>query len=479
MSLGLTIQSCLELLNSKQITSEELTRKYLDKIKEHNPILKAYITVCEYEAIEAAKASDARRASGDKLGFLDGVPIAIKDAFCTKGIRTTMGSKMLENFIPQYESTVTQRLIDQGAVILGKLNMDEFAMGSTGKSSYFGQALSPLTMDGEHLMTGGSSSGSASAVCADLCIAATGTDTGGSVRLPAAFTGLVGFKPTYGRISRYGMIAYSSSFDQCGFLTKNVYDSALLTYITAGRDGKDGTLSDIEKPEYHVNNLKDLKGIVVGVSDDFINNENLDEEIKKNYLQTIEKMQSLGAVIKNVSLPNIKYSLNAYYFITTAEASSNLARYDGVRYGYRSLEQTSSYEEFISKNREQGFGREVKNRILIGTSVLLKDSYRDSYERILKIRQMVRTDYENAFKDVDTIFLPVSPILTPKWNYQMSQIEEYMCDIFTVSVNVAGLGAVSLPTGKSKDQRPINMQLIAKPNEDKTILDIASLLSII
>jgi aspartyl-tRNA(Asn)/glutamyl-tRNA(Gln) amidotransferase subunit A len=476
MSKGYTIASAMDALNSKKISSVELTSFYLDKISKQNPLLKAYITVCGDYAMELAKQSDARRASGVKLGLLDGIPLGIKDAFCTKGVRTTMGSKMLENFVPQYESTVTQRLLDQGAVILGKLNMDEFAMGSTGKSSYFGQSLSPLTLDGQNLMAGGSSSGSASAVCADLCVAATGTDTGGSVRLPAAFTGTVGFKPSYGTISRYGMIAYSSSFDQCGFLTKNIYDSALLTYITAGRDGKDGTLHDAPKPSYHNQNLQDLKGITIGVSDDFFANGEVDPQIKQSYLDTIKKFESLGARIQNVALSHVKYSLNAYYFITTAEASSNLARYDGIRYGYASDAAASSYEEFISQNRAEGFGREVKNRILIGTSVLLKDSYKDNYERILKIRSLVRNDYDAAFVNTDAIFLPVSPILTPKADYKMTQLEEYMCDIFTVSVNVAGLGAVSFPSSTSQDGRPINMQLIAKPFEDKTILNIAQLL---
>ncbi len=476
MSKGYTIASAMQDLNSKKISSVELTKFYLDKIAKQNPLLKAYITVCEDYALQLAKQSDERRLKGESIGLLDGVPLGIKDAFCTKGIRTTMGSRMLENFVPSYESTATQRLLDQGAVILGKLNMDEFAMGSTGKSSYFGQSISPITLDSQNLMTGGSSSGSSSAVCANLCVAATGTDTGGSVRLPAAFTGIVGFKPSYGTISRYGMIAYSSSFDQCGFLTKNIYDSALLTYITAGRDGKDGTLHDAPKPPYHQQDLKDLKGITIGISDDFFTNGEVEPQIKQSYLDTIKKFESLGAMIKNVSLPNVKYSLNAYYFITTAEASSNLARYDGIRYGHTSDSTATSYEDFISQNRAEGFGKEVKNRILIGTSVLLKDSYKDNYERILKIRRLVRNDYDAAFADVNTIFLPVSPILTPKADYKMTQLEEYMCDIFTVSVSVAGLGAVSFPTSMAKDGRPINMQLIAKPFEDKTVLNIAQLI---
>ena len=469
---NLSITEISKMLMSKKISSVELTQHYLKQIHEKNKELNCFITICDDIALNQAKESDKRLSSNTSLSILDGIPFGIKDLFCTKGIKTTSASKMLSNFIPQYESTATQRIWDKGAINLGKTNMDEFAMGSATSRSYFGKCLSPLKLNNVNLMPGGSSGGSASAVSAGMCPAAFGSDTGGSVRQPAAFCGIVGFKPTYGRISRYGMIAYASSFDQCGFLTSNVNDSAILTSFCSGKDGYDSTLTDAPLLDIVNQTKKDLKGIKIGISDDFIM-EQMDKEIVKSYYDCIEVLKKLGAEIVKISVPNIKYSLNVYYFISTAEASSNLARYDGVRYGHRTEKKCNSYEEFISLNRAEGFCDEVQNRILIGTQVLLKDNYHENYEKILKLRQMIRNDYDEAFKTADIIFLPTTPNLAPEYNYKFSQIEEYMCDILTVSLNVAGLGGISMPVTNSKDNRPIGMQFFYKPFDEKTLFDVA------
>jgi len=470
-----TIKQIASDLASSKASSVEITQNYLEKIKKQNEELNCFVLICEEQAIKMAKASDERRSKGQAVGVLDGVPLAIKDLYCTKNIRTTSCSQMLKNFIPPYESTATQRAWDAGAVLLGKTNMDEFAMGSATSRSVFGKCFSPLKLDGVNLTPGGSSGGSVSAVAAGLAPASFGSDTGGSIRQPAAFCGLVGFKPTYGRISRYGMIAYASSFDQAGFFGRTLEDTAILTQICAGPDGLDSTLTSTPLGNLLGNIPTKLNGLKIAVSPDFITKE-MDGEILKSYNDCLNLFKKLGAEIVEVAMPNIKYSLNVYYFISTAEASSNLARFDGVRYGHQTSKKFGSYEEFISLNRAEGFCDEVKNRILIGTQALLKDNYTENYEKILRLRQKIRNDYDEAFKKADIVFLPTVPSLPPKHDYKYTQIEEYMCDILTVSLNVAGLGGVSIPTANSADGRPIGMQLVYPAFGESKMFPLAQLL---
>lgn len=459
-----------QMLREKKISSVEVTEEYLKKIAKSE--LNAFITVCEDEALEQAKQADQMLAKGENKALL-GVPLGIKDAFCTKGVRTTMASKMLENFVPQYESTVTERLKNEGYVMLGKLNMDEFAMGSRNKNSYFGQVFSPWRVTGEEerLIPGGSSGGSSAAVAGDLCAGATGTDTGGSVRQPAAFTGIVGFKPSYGAVSRNGIIAYASSLDQAGFMTKTVKDATLMFEIASGWDGKDSTLS--KKSFKGVSNLitGNVKGLKIGVPKEFLG-DGTNPEILENLEQTIKEFQKMGAEVIEVSLPNIKHAIELYYFISTVEAASNFARFDGVKYGF-SQKTGQSYEEFISKNRGEGFGSEVKNRILTGTAVLMSGSYEETYEKAMKVRGLICHEFEQAFKGVDLILSQTTPNLALRVSEKQSQLEEYLNDILTVPINIAGLCSIAVPTILSKDGRPIGMQLSAKPFDDAKLLNAA------
>jgi aspartyl-tRNA(Asn)/glutamyl-tRNA(Gln) amidotransferase subunit A len=465
-----TILELKHLLESKQISSTEITKYYLESISKSD--LNAYITVLEKEALEEAKKADESIAKG-QIKALTGVPIGIKDAFCTKGVKTTMASKMLENFIPQYESTVTERLKNAGAINLGKLNMDEFAMGSRNKNSYFGQVFNPWKIKGDdtRLTPGGSSGGSSSAVAGNLCTGALGTDTGGSVRQPASFCGIVGFKPSYGTVSRDGIIAYASSLDQAGFMTKTVKDSAYLFELTEGWDGKDSSLAKHSFKGVSASIKGDLAGVRIGIPKEFLAGGS-HYEIIANLEQTVKELEARGAVIKQVSLPNVKHAIKLYYFISTVEASSNLARFDGVKYGY-SQKLAGSYEEFISHNRAEGFGSEVKNRILTGTAVLMSGSYEETYEKAMKMRGLIVLEFKEAFKEVDFILNHTTPNLALKVSEKQNQLEEYLNDILTVPVNVAGLCSISIPTILSKDGRPIGMQLTGKQFDDARLLDVA------
>ncbi len=465
-----TILELRNLLDKREVSSVEITQFYLNQIKNSN--LNAYITVLEEKSLEEAKKADDLISKG-QISHLTGIPIGVKDAFCTKGIKTTMASKMLENFVPQYESTVTQRLKDAGTITLGKLNMDEFAMGSRNKNSYFGQSFNYWKIKGEseNLIPGGSSGGSATAVAGNLCTASLGTDTGGSVRQPASFCGVVGFKPSYGSVSREGIIAYASSLDQAGFLTKTIKDSALMFEITQGWDGKDSSLSKHSFKNVLQNIKGDLKGIKIGIPKEFLG-AGSSPEILENLEETIKEMEQRGAIIKQISLPNIKHSIKLYYFISTVEASSNFARFDGVKYGY-SQKEGKTFEEFISLNRAEGFGKEVKNRILTGTSVLMSGSYEETYEKAMKIRRVITNELSNAFKEVDFILNHTTPNLALKVSETQSQLQEYLNDILTVPVNIAGLCSVSIPTKLSKDGRPIGMQLTGKQFSDAKLLDVA------
>ena len=464
---NLTIKTAIKLLSSKQISPNELFDFYNTNIKKSNT--NSFITVCE----------KPKNLTFDSKKPLCCIPVAIKDNFCTKGIKTTAASKMLANFIPTYESTVTQRLLDNGAVFVGKTNLDEFAMGSTTKTSFFGPTISPLKSKKNpqaKIIPGGSSGGSAAAVVEDLCIAATGSDTGGSIRQPASFCGVVGFKPTYGRISRYGIVAYASSFDQAGFLTKSVYDSALLYELTAGHDGLDSTIS-LNKIEQVSNDLESLNSKpTIGIPTEFMNNA-MDESVKNRWSQTIKLFEKSGCKICEISLAHAKYSPQVYYFIAMAEATSNLARYDGLKYGHSTQLQFDSVSDLISQNRSEGFGEEVQRRILIGTNMILKDSYESNYKNILKVRNLIKNEYLNAFKSCDVILYPTAPNVALEFDQKQTQVEEYLNDILTVPVNVAGLPAISVPCGKSHNEElPIGMQLIGKHFDETTLLKTAFLL---
>ena len=466
-----TILELKDLLKAKKISATEITKFYLEEIKKSD--LNSYITVLEESALSEAKIADEKIAKGE-IKELTGIPIGIKDVFCTKGVKTTMASKMLEHFVPQYESTVTERLKNAGAISLGKLNMDEFAMGSRNKNSYFGQAFNPWKIKGENsrLVPGGSSGGSSGAVAGNLCAGALGTDTGGSVRQPASFCGIVGFKPSYGTVSREGMISYASSLDQAGFLTKTVKDASLMFELTYGWDGKDSSLAKVNFNNITANIKGDLRGVKIGIPKEFLGNGS-NEEILQNLQDTIEELKKRGAEVKIISLPNIRHSIELYYFISTVEAASNFARYDGIKFGFSTKEDIKNYEEFISANREDGFGYEVKNRLLTGTAVLLSGSYEETYHKAMRIRGLICYEFEQAFKEVDFILNHTTPSLALRVTDTQNQLEEYLNDILTVPINIAGLCSISIPTVLSKDGRPIGMQLTGKAFSDDKLLDVA------
>ncbi len=448
----------------------EIVSHYNEKIAKSE--LNAFLTPTPELAIERAKIIAKKIETGEN-SVLCGLPLAIKDAFCTQGIRTTMASKMLENFVPEYTSTVVENLQINGAICLGKTNMDEFAMGSSGKHSAFGATISPIKMEGssENLVPGGSSSGSAAAVAGGLSLAALGTDTGGSVRQPASLCGVVGFKPSYGRCSRFGMIAYASSLDQAGFLTKTVEDSALLFNLTNGIDGKDSTLVNLPKHDFSQVS-KGVKGKTIGIPKEF-EMDGIDPQIVKAWGEARKKLELEGANIVEVSLPHAMDSIKVYYFISTAEASSNLARYDGIKYGHRTQKDFKTIEEVVSHSRAEGFGAEVKNRILVGTRNLLSDSYKENYERILKLRRIIKHEFEQVFQKCDAILCPTTPNLALTFNQKQTELEEYINDILTVPVNIAGLPAISVPFGKGACGRPIGMQIITKAFDEKTLFEVA------
>ena len=404
----LDIVTALQGLENKEFSSEELTKAHLEAAEAANETLNAYTQITADKAIEMAKTSDEKRAKG-KAGKLEGIPLGIKDLFCTKDIETTACSNILKGFKPTYESTITENLWREGGVLVGKLNNDEFAMGSSNETSAFGDCVNPWRRDGDDtpLVPGGSSGGSASSVAAGLCLAATATDTGGSIRQPAAFTGTVGLKPTYGRCSRWGIVAFASSLDQAGPITKTVRDAAIMLEVMAGHDPKDTTSVDIKVPSYQKQLDKKLKkGLTVGIPKEY-RVDGMPEEIEKLWQQGIEWMKDSGAEIKDISLPHTKYALPAYYIVAPAEASSNLARYDGVRYGQRAA--ADEITELYENSRAEGFGAEVKRRILIGTYVLSAGYYDAYYNKAQKVRTLIKQDFDEAYKDVDVILTPTTP----------------------------------------------------------------------
>jgi aspartyl-tRNA(Asn)/glutamyl-tRNA(Gln) amidotransferase subunit A len=476
MSKKLTTLSLSEArdgLNNKDFTSVELTQAFLDRI----PALKelnAYVAVTGDIALTQAKASDERRSKADALP-LDGLPIAIKDLYCTKGVRTTASSKILSNFIPQYESTVTANLWQDGAVMLGKVNMDEFAMGSANLYSCFGPALSPWKKDGKHLVPGGSSGGSAAAVAAQGALAATASDTGGSIRQPAAFCGLTGIKPTYGRCSRYGMVAFASSLDQAGPITRTVRDSAIMLGSMAGYDAKDSTSANISVPDYEAMLGKSIKGMKIGIPKEY-RMDGMNQDILDSWNRGAQILKDAGAEIVEISLPYTKYALPVYYIMAPAEASSNLARYDGVRYGLRT-ESADSISDFYEKNRGHFIGPEVKKRILIGTYVLSSSQYDAYYMKAQRLRTKVIEDFENAFKQVDVILTPTTPI--PPFiagEEPKDPLTMYLNDILTVSTNIAGLPGMSVPIGLDRDGLPLGLQLIGPSFEEERLFQVGQVL---
>ncbi len=468
----LDIAGARDALAKGDVSSEELTAAYLEAIHEADP-LNAFITVLPGKAIEMAKESDARRRSGT-VGALEGIPLAIKDLFCTQGVLTTAASHILDGFTPAYESTVTQNLWNAGGVLLGKTNLDEFAMGSSNETSYYGPVRNPWRLDdaggrgSDGLVPGGSSGGSAAAVAAHLCAGATGTDTGGSIRQPAALTGTVGLKPTYGRCSRWGTIAFASSLDQAGPMTRTVRDAAIMLGAMAGHDPKDSTSIDMPVPDFEAALTGGVNGLTVGVPDEY-RVDGMPKEIEDLWQQGIELMKAQGATIKPVSLTRTKYALPTYYIVAPAEASSNLARYDGVRYGLRvpGDDITGMYEN----TRAAGFGAEVKRRILIGTYVLSAGYYDAYYLQAQKVRTLIAQDFAQAFEDVDLILTPTSPDqafgIGAKTDDPLSM---YLNDVFTVPASLAGLPGISVPTGLSGDGLPLGLQLIGKAFDEETVL---------
>ena len=460
----LTLKKIVAGIKKKEFSSEDVTKSFIKNSKKSKK-LNVYITECFNDALKAAKNFDKKK---DFNGLLSGVPIAVKDLFCTKNVKTTAGSKILHNFIPTYESTVTNNLWSQGAFLLGKLNCDEFAMGSSNETSFFGNVINPY---GEKLVPGGSSGGSASALAAELTPATIGTDTGGSIRQPASFTGTVGLKPTYGRCSRWGIVAFASSLDQAGPMTKNVEDCALLLQAMSGYDPKDSTSVNTKVDDYSSKLTEKVKGLKIGIPKEY-RVENMPKEIDDLWKKGIEYLIDAGAIIKNISLPHTQYALPAYYIVAPAEASSNLARYDGVKYGHRA--QGKNLIEMYENTRSEGFGDEVKRRILIGTYVLSSGYYDAYYLKAQKVRQLIKNDFDNSFKDVDAILTPSTPSSAFKIGDKTDDpVSMYLNDIFTVPVNLSGLPAISIPTGYDKNNLPLGLQIIGRAFGEQTILNLS------
>lgn len=469
----LTIHQASELLKKGEISSTELTESLLSRINKVEEKIKAYVTITSDEAMKASEEAD-RILHGSQFTvhssrLLHGIPLAIKDNICTEGIRTSCSSKILKNFIPPYESTVTKRLKGAGYILLGKTNMDEFAMGSSTENSAMGPTRNPWDLD---RIPGGSSGGSAAAVAADESMAALGSDTGGSIRQPAACCGVVGLKPTYGRVSRYGLVAFASSLDQIGPITKDVEDSAILMNIIGGHDPLDSTSADIPLPDFRKALNKDIKGLRIGIPEEYFI-EGMDREVERSIRDAIKVIGDLGAKTIKISLPHTGYAIATYYILATSEASSNLARYDGVKYGFRA-EKGSDLLDMYMKTRSQGFGSEVKRRIMLGTYALSSGYYEAYYKKAQQVRTLIKRDFDNAFKTVDVIVTPTSP--TPAFRIG-EKIEDplqmYLSDIFTISVNLAGVPAISIPCGFTSDNLPIGLQLIGKHFDEETILRVA------
>lgn len=464
----LTIHELHHLLKTKACSATEIAKSVLARIQKHDETLGAFLTVCGESALADAQIVDSKIAAGAPVLPLTGIPIAPKDLYLTKGVRTTAGSKILENFIAPYDSTVIEKCRDHGCVIVGKTNMDEFGMGSSNENSAYKNVRNPWNRD---FVPGGSSGGSAAAVSADLCIASLGTDTGGSIRQPASHCNIVGLKPTYGRVSRYGTIAYASSLDQMGPMTKDVEDCAILLNAIAGHDEHDSTSLNQVVPDFTKALNLGVKGLKIGVPKDYFV-EGLSIDVEKAVRAALKQLQDLGAELIDIELPNTQHCVATYYIIAPAEASSNLARYDGVRYGKR--ESAHSLNELYQNTKGHGFGAEVKRRIMMGTYVLSAGYYDAYYVRAQKVRTLIRNDFQDAFKKVDVIAGPVAP--TPAFHLgekTNDPLQMYLSDIFTLSLNLAGLPGMSLPCGFSSQGLPIGLQLIGKALDEMTLLQVA------
>jgi aspartyl-tRNA(Asn)/glutamyl-tRNA(Gln) amidotransferase subunit A len=462
----LSLTEISKKISNHEVSSVEVTENLIRHIEKTEPALHSFITVTADLALDAARKFDEMNIKGESF-LLGGVPIAIKDLLCTKNIKTTCASRMLENFVPPYTATAVEKIEQAGGIIIGKTNMDEFAMGSSTETSYFGKTRNPWDLD---CVPGGSSGGSASSVAAHQAYAALGSDTGGSIRQPAAFCGIVGLKPTYGMVSRFGLIAFASSLDQVGPMTKTVEDAALLMNVLSGYDSKDSTSAQVPISDFVMPLKKNLKGMKIGVPKEFFI-DGMDLEVKASIEKAITQLEQLGCTMIPVSLPHTKYSLSVYYIIAPAEASSNLGRYDGVRYGLRTP--GDNLNQMYEKTRSSGFGAEVKRRIMLGTYTLSSGYYDAYYLKAMKVRRLIKSEFDQVFQKVDCLVTPTTP--TPAFRFgekTQNPLSMYLADIFTISINIAGVPAISIPCGFSKN-KPIGLQLIGKPFEESTILQVA------
>jgi len=470
----LTIAEARDRLRNGEVTAVDLAEACLSEI-DGAGALNAFVHKTPEIALERARTADDRIAAGDAPAMC-GIPVGIKDLFCTEGVASQAASHILNGFRPEYESTVTRQLAGAGAVMLGKLNMDEFAMGSSNETSTYGDVVNPWKVDGRNLTPGGSSGGSASAVAADLCLAATGTDTGGSIRQPAAFVGITGLKPTYGRCSRWGIIAFASSLDQAGPMTKSVRDAAIMLQAMAGHDPKDSTSADLPVPDFEAMLTGDIRGKTIGIPREY-RMDGMPDEIEALWAKGADMLRDAGAKVVDISLPHTKYALPAYYVIAPAEASSNLARYDGVRYGHRAkLSQGDGVTEMYEKTRAEGFGAEVKRRIMVGTYVLSAGFYDAYYNRARKVRALIKRDFDAAFdQGVDAILTPATPSAAFGLGEmaEADPVEMYLNDVFTVTVNLAGLPGIAVPAGMDRQGLPLGLQLIGRPWEEGDLLNTA------
>ena len=465
----LTVHELQEKLKSKELTITEITKAYTDRINEKEKDVQAFVTILAEEANKQAEEIEEKIKNGEIKGELAGIPIGIKDNMCTKGIKTTCSSRMLENFVAPYDATVIEKINAENMIDLGKLNMDEFAMGGSTEYSYFKKTRNPWNLN---KVPGGSSGGSAAAVASNMVPWALGSDTGGSIRQPSSFCGVVGLKPTYGLVSRYGLVAFASSLDQIGPITKDVYDSAMLLSLIAGHDEKDTTSEKREKIDYTKCLKKDVKGLKIGVPKEFFG-EGINEEVKQSLENAIKKYKELGAEIEEFSLDIAQYALATYYIVACAEASSNLGRFDGIRYGYRTKE-FKNLKELYRKSRSEGFGPEVKRRIILGTYVLSSGYYDAYYKKAQQVRTLVMNEFNKAFEKYDVILTPTSPTVAFDIGSKSDNpLEMYLADICTVSVNIAGLPGISIPCGVDKEGMPIGMQLIGNKFCEETILNAA------
>jgi aspartyl-tRNA(Asn)/glutamyl-tRNA(Gln) amidotransferase subunit A len=466
---SLSIDGARTAIQERTTSAVALAEAYYRKIKSDDPKIGAYLTLSMDRAMEKAIAMDALAAKGEKLPPLGGVPVGIKDVMVTKGVRSTAGSKILGNYVPPYDCTAVARLEAAGAVVLGKLNCDEFAMGSSNENSAFKPVHNPRDLS---RVPGGSSGGSAACVAANMAVAALGSDTGGSIRQPASFCGVVGLLPTYGRVSRYGLIAFASSLDHIGPLAKSVKDAAIVLRTIAGRDPMDSTSAEVPVPDYVAELDKPVRGMKIGIAKEYLG-EGLDAEVKKAVETAIQKLASLGCEVVEVSLPHTKYAVPAYYIVATAEASANLARFDGVRYGHRSKE-AKTLSEMYRKSRDEGFGAEVKRRIMLGTYALSAGYYDAYYLKAQKVRTLLTQDFEDAFKKVDAIVTPTSPTAAFKLGEKVDDpLAMYLADIYTVTADLAGIPGISVPCGETSEKLPIGLQILGKHFDEATILRLA------